>query len=158
MGKIELPETVKVAKVYLAPSTTVLTYAKIPIEIGEDEVALLMAVKWISQNNVANVLTSWIWKRSYPNVDPRIPARFDEDSNVIDYEQYYRVIDTNVGAYEGSRTRYYVLPYPMVLIRSPQLVTQATVSGVSMVNLICWYVNQKVTDAQLAELMVKDHA
>jgi len=158
VAKEKFPETVRVAKAFVAvKGITTLNYATIKMGLGEDEVALLLASKWIMQNNLASGLWAYLWKRSFPNIDDRIPARWAEDTNIIDIDQTTLSTLTEVGSYEDKKTRYIQYPYPFVLIRDPQLVGYSDTDDQTLVSILLYYVIVKVTDKELAELMVKDH-
>ena len=168
MAKIALPEQVRIAKnrVVIAAAST-LQYEEIPMEMGEDEVALLLAYQMIFEDITplegAHYRTeAYIWRKSQPKTYPTIRSHWAEDSDTITF-------DVHDFIYQGygvphpvfSKSWYKVLPYPVVLIRPPSLISYATgdpepPTGMRVYSL-CWYVLQKVTDEQLAKLMVKDH-
>lgn len=152
MSKIALPETVKVAKCSVVNTGVgTIHYTEIPIKPGEDEVALLLASKWLSYNVAANYNHGLIWKKSAPKTDAGIFASQSED--IID-----RMLHANLAVPDQiSQIEYTVYPYPVVLLRAPQLVSYGTTDGNGVFYLFCWYVIQKVTDKALAKLMVKDH-
>lgn len=152
MGNIVLPESVKVAKVKRPiTSASTLYYDEIPIKPNLDEIALLLGIKWIVYNSGANTVYCLLWKKSAPKTDSLILTSNFYSEDVIDYH-LIAVAGVN------SDVKQYALPYPLVLLRCPQLVTYASVgSTTGTVTVVCWYVTQKVSKEELARLMVKDH-
>lgn len=138
--------------------TNALVYSQIPILPGEDEVALLLATNWLLVNTVANRIEALIWRKAHPATKGNIFAQFVIEEDVIDYEQNFMVSTTAAGEWQGTVARYKVYPQPLVLIRPPQLVTVGLVGTSGLVVVTCYYTLQRVTDEQLAKLMVKDHA
>ncbi|MBA7681229.1 hypothetical protein ES703_89566 [subsurface metagenome] len=157
MDRIQLPASVKVAKSSIN-CTNAIVYDEIPIYPGEKEVALLLATNWLLVSPVANRLEGLIWKKAHPAVKANIFTQYVQEEDVIDYEQTFIISTTAEGIWQGSIGRYKAYPQPLVLIRPPQLVTIGLVMTSGIVVVTCYYVFQRVTDEQLAKLMVKDHA
>lgn len=157
-------ETVKLAKVCAFPPAGGDHYYEIPIRPGEDQVALLLACQLGAHPDTlgANQITyEWIWRKSMPEVDAvkfaNDSVTWQEDSDVIDHASWFNEWDTAAGYAPRGGERYVVYAYPVVVIRPPQFVVW-TFSGDTRVTCLCWYMLQDVSDAELARLMVKDHA
>lgn len=162
MGKLSIPETVKVAKrsIKLASSST-LEACQIPIGLGENEIAIVLGAYMSLRGSYSAPGYMWLYKKS----EERLPTEDDwyaenggwqEDDAVFDYMKIYLDDITAVGLYDRQKDVYKVYPYPLVIIRDPSMLAYgaATVSVTAMI----WYMIQQVTDAELTQLMVKDHA
>lgn len=161
MAKVKpLPETLKVAKCGYptgVPSANPV-YIPVPIQIGPMEVALLHASQWIIATVAPNSdsLQSVLWRKSAPATKATILTTWREDTDVIDYYAISNEWTTAVGYSDSYKQMYKNFPHPLVIIRPPQLVAQSVAAQTS-VNLWLWYTTRRVSEAQMAELMVKDH-
>lgn len=156
---ITLPEQVKIAHAYqIAGWPSAWEYTEIPIKPGEDEVALALAVEWHHHyaGAAGNISWSYLWKKSHPE-------EFKGNSSVVNLPgNESDIIDTELASFTTSpsqmvKTEYRVFPYPVVLLRPLQLVSQSYVDGITHVYVSVWYVLEKITAEALARLMVKDH-
>jgi len=157
-------ETVKVAHVSSGPSIADDHYYPIPIKPGKGQIALLLAAQLLCMPDVAgasNYTEMWIWRKSFPQEDARIFGAnnilWPTDPDVLDYHGHFDTFNTAVGAANRGSFNYKVYPYPIVLIRQPQMVVNVF-SGDTFVVGSFWYMLKSVTDKELTKLMVKDHA
>lgn len=160
MGKLYLPETVKVAHWYLAVSTgVVVSRAQIQgMGIGKNEVAILLGLKWIIDSDLSGVnfvLRMALWRKSdvawqYGNLQ-QLNIQYEKD---IVWSMKTTRLDLNS---MGKEEDTFIFPYPVVLIRKPQIIGHASLAAVTTGGFL-YYVTEQVTDEQLAKLMVKDHA
>lgn len=156
---VALPEQVRIAHGYqLSGWPSTWEYVEIPIKPGDDEVALVLAVEWHHHyaGAAGNLTWSYLWKKSYP-------AEFKGNSTIVNLPgNESDIIDTELASFAVSpsqmiKTEYRVFPYPVVVLRPLQLVSQSYVDAITHVYVSVWYVFQKVTEESLARLMVKDH-
>lgn len=164
-----LPDTVKIAKAYKKLAATT-EYEDFEIELGMNEVAVILASQFNVHQATGNnaEVDAWIWQRTFPSEVPTDWSDADvpgwiEDSRVIDYfkwGRHYTIAGATYGFESNIANNYYkVYPYPQVCVRSPQLVTLCN-NASALVKLSCmiWYLIEKVSDKELAKLMVKNHA
>jgi hypothetical protein len=97
-----------------------------------------------------------LWRKSAPATKATILTTWREDTDVIDYYAISNEWTTAVGYSDSYKQMYKNFPHPLVIIRPPQLVAQSVAAQTS-VNLWLWYTTRRVSEAQMAELMVKDH-
>jgi len=154
----KLPQQIQIAKVLATiPVIDTLYYYPVPLGLSgaANEVAIVEAyeIGIAVTPGAVDTLQAWIWRKSIPNVKPTLEATWPEDSDVLDYWIY------SVLATEGDPmvTSYKLLPRPLILIRDPQFVV-SNVGLESWAFLKVYYTLAKVSDADLAQLMVKDHA
>lgn len=156
MPKQQWPATVKVAWWEEQPTGAGQSQSALPIEIGYGEVAVLLAI----QPQIVNTGASdegaamWLYRQSEPGTKrsgwSSYGGYWQQDTNVIDYTRGTVLANTSLLAYK-------VYPYPVILIRPPSII-YATSSVDLIMSLGLWYVLQKVTEKEMSELMVKDHA
>lgn len=160
MTKTQWPTTVKTAWFDQTPSSVREAY-RIPMGIGYQQVAVLLAVQVEVANSSQTNNTFgavWLMRNGDPGeLESKTTQWFEsgglwqQDTNVVDHTRGY------VPARTGD-TAYKVYPYPIILIRDPTvLVWTGEVDELSF-TLGLWYVLQTVTDKEMSELMVKDHA
>jgi hypothetical protein len=110
----------------------------------------------VNQTSANAEAALWLYRRSDVDTDALPATWFDYDG---EWQQDSGVIDYTRGRIRenGTASEYKVYPYPIVLIRPP-----AVIYSLSSINFkLClglWYVIQTVTDREMTELMMKDHA
>lgn len=164
MGKISIPEQVKIARleVKLTKSNSLEAH-EIPIGIGKGEIAIVLASYFEVRQSASSSSGAkcWLYKKSEEHV-PTVSGWDDEgggwqrDEAVFDTFNGQQIVLSSVGVFDKIERLYKVYPYPLALIRDPSLLANGTQT--LPVTVLLWYMLQKVTDAELAQLMVKDHA
>lgn len=158
MPKQQWPASVKVAWWEFNPGGSGYGTAKLPLEIGHNQVAVLLAIQAQVLNNSSSPTQGalWLYRRGEVEADD-LPAAWygygggwQHDKGVIDFTRGSLPANSSDAAYK-------VYPYPVILIRSPAVVYSIGGSQLKP-SMGLWYVLQNVTDKELAELMVKDHA
>lgn len=156
--EIALPETVKRAQITIFSSGAgSQDQKKLPIKPGDKEVAILLGCQFtLVGSNISFFYRTGIYKKS--DVTPAMSGGYtDFDSNE---HWIYVQPDVQVPSVAGSRAiRWqFFFPYPIVLLRPPQWCGYAIDdTGGWRATCLAYYLLQKVTDEQLAKLMVKDH-
>lgn len=150
-AKIDWPATVKVQWTQV---TGTPNWERVDLELGDREVAVLLAIQVHYYNNdLASLVSAWLHKQSEPTTKAGNGqwenGGWLEDPGVLDFDQSY------VGN-QASGATWKVYPYPIVLIRQPSVIIDKPNNMIATLGL--WYVRQEVTDAEMAQLMVKDHA
>lgn len=157
-------ESVKVARVGYAQLSTV-TQEKIPIEVGLNEYALLLAIKVFARVFDGALGSAWNYIALYRKTEKTkltVAGDFDltgtwqEDNSIIDYWYFYLNEMTQVGYLEYYKQMYQVYPTPIKLIRPPSLVSYSTTNNKQ--GCIVWYKIVKTSKEEIAKLMAKDHA
>ena len=161
MGKLSIPQQVKIASASVTLAASVGS-TKIPIEMGDNEIALLLASKvmvYTDADQAADMRLCLYRKTENVPTDAGFLStvgRWQTDSAVLDI--WLCLFDTTRTSEwaEYSKWIYQVYPYPYVLIRQPSIVHFGTAQNVYAA-ITLWYLTERVTDAELTQLMVKDH-
>lgn len=162
MAQRSIVESVKVASAGRQFVDTSLHGVKIPIYPGKDEVAILLSYKiqaipgGIGPTLAAGYL---LWRKS----DKDWPAPTLDSERIL---QQKGVIAggilhwDGVGGSGGNLSESFMFPYPIVLVRPPQLVMEVFNNTGDDVDILlqAYYLIEKVSKAELQEIMVKDHA
>lgn len=153
-----IPETIKVARASIT-TTAALQYESVPINPGVDEVAIIRAIEWQSFfiKEADDIQFGWLWRRSKPATVPNIETNWVRNNDVLDNFYDSMVWSTAVGWAHVYNRHYKLLPAPIVLLRSPQLVALSSAASGGAINVSLWYQIQTLADKELAKLMVKDH-
>lgn len=157
-----IPQQVKVATLSFEVDATTRSI-KVPIEMGDEEVVMLLAsrlqvISYAAQVSDARLLfyrkTEFIPDLS---IFASLGAVWQGDSAVLDI--WATRFDTRRTAEGIDQTRswYTVYPYPYILIRQPSLIYTGSPTNV-IVAFSVWYLTEIVTETDLTQLMVKDHA
>lgn len=162
MGNLVLKNRLKVVTIATAMSTS-LQSSIIRINLAKDEVILLRAVK---HNLANNAPAGWLTKAFLYRKTENVPTATAWSAHSIgDWREDAAVLDSWFYIGHSGRTAesiavepiaYQSYPLPIVLIRPPSLLTYGTVG--TTVSLTLWYTIEKASKAELAELMIKDHA
>lgn len=152
-----MPESVKVARVGFTPGGT-LGGETFPMIMGDDEVVVLMSLDYWWRGTLAageNRVEMGLWRKSDEANDPPL-VPFIEHTDMI----WGTVvsIDFTTESHANSGKDHIVFPWPMVLIRPPRFLARVLVLTGSLIEARLYYHTRKVTDIELARLMVKDHA
>jgi len=160
--KIKLSTQIKMACVTVVADDT-LENAVFPIGLAKDEIILLHASKYIIHRPTA--LSSYILKSILYKKTENIPTNhlyisstggWNTDRNVIDAWYAYAHNQRTAEEIAPVLPIYVIYPKPIPLIRTPTFVYHATEAVT--VSLLLWFHTEKVSDKDLLELMVKDHA
>jgi hypothetical protein len=161
--KISVPQQVSVARVeVLAAASNTLEGYEIPMGLGEKQVAIVLASKLcIRAGDGTDSNRIWLIRKSEENIStvatwPNEAGTWQQDPSVFDHLKAFRTALTSVGINDKIDREYKVYPYPVVLIRNPTMVIYGA-QGRAF-TAILWYMLEDVTNAELAQLMVKDHA
>jgi len=162
MVKIDLSRNLKVVSIGVSLSTETLSN-KLPIGLAKDEIILLHASKTTIHRTASGGYNArlFLYKKTEnvpTDVEWTAPDTGDwrYDKAVLD-EWFF--IGNTVRTAEPLLSvppvslRY---PKPLVLIRTPSLIYYGTAGTAAI--LTVWYTTEKVSDKDLLELMVKDHA
>lgn len=163
MGKIiDLSRKVKLASISIEVTSTIGS-TPFPIGLGKDEIILLYASKYMLSR--APALNSYdlytILYKKTENVPTSVSyisplGNWQTDKNVLDawfYLGHNQRTAENIAPVDPF---YQVYPKPIPLVRTPSFVHYA--SSTIAVSLLLWYYTTKISDKDLLELMVKDHA
>lgn len=157
----------KLKRLKIATASTALTTGlwstKFPIGLAKDEAMFLHAVKCNVVRSASGGWESRIFLYKKTENVPAVSAwsvhstgDWKDDKAVLDN---WFMVGNSVRTAEGlfpEPIYYQVYPMPIILIRPPSLLHYGT-AGTSAA-LTLWYETTKVSDTNLLELMVKDHA
>lgn len=149
-----LPETVKIARVGLS-ATTNFEGDRAPINLGRDEVVLLMSLYyWWSAFLSAgeNIINIGLWKRT--DTDP--PAVLTDHTDLIWSTRHVKKFVTESVSASGNELIHF--PKPLILIRPPRVIASRAIATSATVDVRLFYQILKVSKDQMAMLMMKDHA
>ena len=162
MSKLSISERLKVA-IATASLATGVWAVKFPIVLAKNEVLLLHSVKHIVNRTAAG---GWESRAFLYRKTENVPATsawsahhggaWANDASIIDSWFY---VGNSVRTAEGltpETIEYQNYSIPMLLIRPPSLLTYGTPG--TTVSIELWYTTKKISDKDLAELMMKDHA
>lgn len=162
MSKALLKLRLKVA-VATASLATGLWPVKFPINLAENEVLLLHAVKCIINRTASGGWESRVFLYKKTENVPAVSAwsvhhggKWEEDKSLLDSWFY---VGNSVRTAEGLQPEpmfYQVYPMPMILVRPPSMLTYGTAGTTA--SLALWYTTVKVSSKDLTELLMKDHA
>lgn len=165
MKKLSLPATVKVAGVSLyVPAAATVYGVKLPVHMGKNEILVVLAARFVFEPTTSehDMMILWgMWRKSeatWPHTTLSI-LNLAEEADIV--ASGGMVQASSVGATGisiGTITEDFVFPYPLVLIRAPQILFESPDNSEFPVGLWVYYLTQRVTDDELAALMVKDHA
>jgi len=144
---------------------------RIPLGIGESEVAIILAsyIRLYAKNmSNANVRARmWLYRKDTEGSNKATGWYQDSENDGgawTDDPAVFDMFGTTMAFAAGtgdvgslSDHLYKVYPFPVVLIRDPSYLFYADIGAVYY-EVGLWYVRDKVSDKELAELMVKDHA
>lgn len=159
MSKINFPESIKSALAVIDPLTSSLKGYQFPINLGRNEVLVLLGFDYSVVGNIAsgtNRIEFGIYRKSdrLPDGDWIFANISNQDIVWSRCHQHY----WTTGNSRSSWSEMIHLPYPVVLIRPPQLCALADVFDSGIIEMRIYYLVAKASDTELAELMVKDHA
>lgn len=150
----QIKDSVKISRIAHVPGA-ILSGLPFAMNMGKNEVILLMALDF-SWNGVAaageNIISVGLWKKT--DTDPT--TVITEHSDML-WTRVIRVkhVAESVGS---SGSEFLVFPAPLVLIRAPRIVGTSAVFTSPQTIMRLQYRILKVSDKDLAELMVKDHS
>jgi len=150
----QLPETVKIARADLA-GVTALVGTPFPMNLGVNEVAILLSFYWSAIGTpVAGTNLGYIglWRKT--DADPAAIMVVHTDMIWSLRVQILHVAET----VRSSWHEHVILPWPLILIRAPRLIGLSDTFTAVTIQMRLFYTIQKVSDEELAKLMVKDHA
>jgi hypothetical protein len=154
-----IPETIKMANFQDLPTTGGIKYGEIPIKPGKGEIALLLATNWNLYFTEVNAMYAVIWRKSYPKTSS--VSLFNQPGfkspDILDYELFSVKQETAVGVWRSSRSKYKVYPYPIVLVRPPQIVYVNSVAGAGGLAIQAYYILQRASQTEIDRLLAKDH-
>lgn len=161
MASLDLSETVKWSEVhgYQALPTGALEGHAFDVKLGDNEVMILKAMHYwwygLLQPGI-NVGHFGLWRKT--DSDP--PANVWVSGAKTDMVWHglagvLYAVGQSIRATEGETITF---PDPLVLIRPPRLVMIMELVQAVNWSMRIYYVLRKVSDEQLAKLMVKDHA
>jgi len=152
-----LPESVKVALATFVPDATV-TGDTFDMNLGINEVAVMLSLYYWWKGVPAaggNFCRMAIWRKSDEKYDPA-GLVFNRHTDIIwDLMEIYNFVTESVWC--GGKG-HVIFPWPVILIRPPRLLAQVALMTTPIVSARIYYLIQKVSDEELAKLMVKDHA
>ena len=156
MGKLTLPESVKTCRTGIE-TTTSKTGSPFPMTLGTDEIAILLSFYYWWRGVVAagnNVINIGLWRKTDTD-SPSAGLTIDHTDMVWNLCENINFVTESV---KQSGKEHVILPYPLVLIRAPRLEAYRSTFTAVAVEMRLFYFIEKVTDEELAKLMVKDHA
>lgn len=150
----QIKESVKISRLAHTPGALIsgLPFA---MNMGKNEVILLMALdfSWSGIGAAGeNIISVGLWKKTDTD-----PVTVITDHSDMIWTRVIRVkhVAESIGT---SGSEFLVFPAPLVLIRAPRIVGTSAVFTSPQTIMRIHYKILKVTDKDLAELMVKDHA
>lgn len=161
-AKINLSVQIKMACVSTAADIT-LRNTKFPIGLAKDEIIWIHASKFML--NRASALSGYTFKSILYRKTENIPTNHLYLSPSGGWRTDKNVIDVWFALGHNQRTAeniapvpplYQVYAKPIPLIRTPTFIYHST--GDLEATLLLWYHTEKISDKDLLELMVKDHA
>jgi len=157
MAKVaNIPQQVSIASM-MAQCAVANSHRRVPIELGDDEIAILLATNW--QAAADDMLPSSSWGFLYrktetePNWDAIVYGDWASDPNVMD--TFFTGWDNTNQAGQITDRQYIVYPFPIVLVRQPSIIFAGTIN--TYLAVTCYYLRERVGKDELARLMVKDH-
>ena len=153
MAQVALPESVKIARAQLNLDTS-LEGAKFPVYLGDDEVAVLLSIYYywsMAATAGFNVAQFGLWRKTDTD-----PAAMESDHTDMIWEGV-SALSYVTESLQLSGSEHIILPWPLILVRAPRLVG-LRIGAIAAVYMRLYYLIQKVSDEELAKLMVKDHA
>lgn len=157
MGEISLPQEIGIAKLQIIHAQASMRYERIPIRLGPKEAAVIFALRHITRiSNVTQVVVAGILKRTSGILQ-------NEDNWTTDEEVIWgmnRSIILGAAPTEPFRTSEvgdFNFPFPVTIIRSPQIFTYSTVVTAVVHIFVVYYMKIRIDDVTMAQMMVKDH-
>jgi len=149
-----LPESVKIARARLSLDVS-LAGVPFPLNLGTNEVAILLSFyyHWFGvATAAANTIYMGIWKKTDTNPPVISTSHTDMIWNLIETLTFV------TESLKQSGKEHVILPQPLVLVRAPRLVGFHASFTSATLEMRLFYRIQRVSDEELAKLMVKDHA
>ncbi|MBA7687601.1 hypothetical protein ES703_96065 [subsurface metagenome] len=148
-----LPESVKMVRAQLSLDTS-MGGVKFPIHLGDDEVAVLLSLYWywsMAATAGYNIVQLGLWRKTDTD-----PAAMESEHTDMIWEGV-SALSYVTESLQLSGSEHIILPWPLILVRAPRLVG-LRIGAIAAVYMRLYYLIQKVSDEELAKLMVKDHA
>lgn len=161
MSKTDLTQKLKISSVSV-DLTTGTWSTPFPIGLAKDEILLIHASKATIHRTAAGGYNArlFLYKKTenVPTTSAWSGATGDwrHDKSVLDNWFWVGSTVRTSEPLLADRPVYQVYPKPIVLIRAPSFVHYGTAGTAGILTL--WYATEKVSDKDLLELMVKDHA
>lgn len=153
---LNIPQQIKVSHV-AAPVTASLSLHRFnSMQLGYREVAILLAAKFWQYQTAGAVKSSYIWlsrKSDFIPDESTIDGEWQDESYLLDY--FFTRNDDSVNGYAGE-TQYVNYPFPFILIRPPSLLIYGTANA-NWAGCSLFYLQEEVSEQEMAQLMVKDH-
>lgn len=152
-----LPETIKISRVGVVPAAA-QDGEPFPMLMGKHEVAILHALEyWWVATAAAGLceMQMMVWKKTDTN-PPGGEASYAPSKSAIWSKREHSSFVTE--SIKCGNSDYLLLPLPIVLIRAPRLIHRMATWVNPRIEFRLYYRLQEVSDKELAELMVKDHA
>lgn len=154
-----MPESVKVLTLAGRTENTQVGSTRIDWALGRNEIAIMLGIRVVFQNDIGldNDLNWAIFRKSEAEPPPTLILYAQQA--LSDFVAGGRIATdiSGPGLNALNCSDDFLFPYPLVLIRPSQFLTESKSSLVEWVAYL-YYLTQEVTDEQLAKLMVKDHA
>ncbi|MBA7678312.1 hypothetical protein ES703_86585 [subsurface metagenome] len=150
-----LPESVKTSRVSIAADTS-MGGVPFPMHLGDNEVAVLLSIWYFwygAPTAASNIVYFGLWRKT--DSDPSAMGTAHTD---MLWRLSEHVLSAVGGTVRTSGKGHVILPWPLILIRPPRLVGLRAAFASATVDMQLFYTIQKVSDEELAKLMVKDHA
>ena len=151
---MRMSEFAKVARASMLP-TIHLAGVRFGMELGENEVALVHNLHWYWYGTAAagsNSVSFGLFRKT-DSLPPNVWSDHTDTIWLIRDSKKFVTESVSIGG-NGN----VVFPAPIPLIRPPQLITQIAVILTSCIGMRLYYTVQKLTTADMAKLMAKDHA
>ena len=153
----------RVVSVAFSASTS-LKSAQLPINLAKGEVIQVYAPKYMHNRGYGSALyerRSVLYRKTekLPTTGAFMSPTggWQGDKSVIDAWFYKGDSAATNESVDATPPCYQVYPIPITLIRKPTLVLHCT-DAFSSVSFLLWYTTKKVSDKNLTELMMEDHA
>ena len=152
----QLSETVKMTRIGVVLASPGAEGYAFNINIASDEIMVLQSLyHWWTGTFVAGINTAefTLWRKT----DSNPPGYGFDDSPDIVWHTRYKINFVTESINQGN-DGYITFPSPLVLIRPPRLYVRTTTMTGANLEMRLYYILRKVSDIDLAKLMVKDHA
>lgn len=156
---MDLPASVKVEKVGFAAKG--LESAPIEWAMGKNEVAILLAVRFVAdfmKDAADDVNIRWVLDRKSDFVpDNLLLANTYMNTHFVAGGGMVAVLVTEGGLFNRT-SEDFVFPYPLIMVRPSQFHVEVSGEVTVYCGAYLYYLTQRVSDEQLAGLLVKNHA
>lgn len=153
-----LPETIKSIIAVYSAIEAVKVGKRFELALGPNEVMVVLAIDYNFHGTVAagnNVIRWGLWRKTDALPAGSIHALAGSQDMIFSRISSAEFVTESLAS---SGDGFITLPWPLVLIRPPQLLYRTSDYATMSLMVRLWYVLHEVSNDELAKLMVKDHA